>query len=148
MAHAREKRVSGRRGRQIPVGGGDQAGVGAPGAGAAQALELLLLQDAQELGLHLERELADLIEKERAMVSQLEAAEALRHGPGKGAFLVPEELTFEQSRRDGRAIERHEGVATPRAALMKRVRYELFARAGLTSDEDGRLGGRHGLHLV
>ena len=82
------------------------------------------------------------------MVSQLKAADTLRHGPGKRPFLVPEELAFEQSRRNGRAIQLHEGVATPLAQLMNRVRNELFARAGLAGDEDGRIGGRHGLHLV
>jgi hypothetical protein len=56
------------------------------GAGAAQALELLLLQDAQELGLEFERDVADLVEEDRAAVRQFEAAEALGDGAGEGPF--------------------------------------------------------------
>ena len=45
---------------------------------AAQALELLLLQDAQQLGLQRRRDVADLVEEQRAAVGQLEAADLLR----------------------------------------------------------------------
>ena len=48
--------------------------------GAADALELAVLDHAQELGLQLERQLADLVEEERAAVGELEAALALGHG--------------------------------------------------------------------
>ena len=43
---------------------------------AADALELALLEHAQQLRLQLERQLADLVEEERAAVGQLEAARA------------------------------------------------------------------------
>src|SRR5882724_6363308 len=76
------------------------------------------------------------------MVGQLEAAHALCHGPRKRPFLVPEELAFEQSRGNGRAIQLHEGVRTPRAQVVNGACNELFARASLAGDEDGRLGGR------
>src|SRR5882724_4148037 len=82
------------------------------------------------------------------MVGQLEAAHALCHGPRKRPFLVPEELALEQSRGNGGTIQLHEGVRTPRAQVVNGACNELFARAGLAGDEDGRLGGRHGLHLV
>ena len=41
---------------------------------AADALDLALLEDAEQLGLHRRRQLADLVEEERAAVGQLEAA--------------------------------------------------------------------------
>ena len=44
------------------------------GARAADALELALLEHAQELHLGHRRELADLVEEQRAAVGQLEAA--------------------------------------------------------------------------
>ena len=46
----------------------------------------------------------------RAPVGQLEAADALRDGAGEGAFLVAEELAFEQAGGDGGAVELDEGV--------------------------------------
>ena len=42
--------------------------------GAAQPLELALLQHAQQLHLRAQVQLADLVEEERAAVGQLEAA--------------------------------------------------------------------------
>ena len=44
---------------------------------AADALELALLQHAQQLRLRLERQLADLVEEQRAAVGELEAPAAL-----------------------------------------------------------------------
>ena len=53
-----------------------QPDVDANRPGAAEALELLLLQHAQQLGLQLQRNVADLVEEQRAAVRQLEAADA------------------------------------------------------------------------
>src|SRR5439155_18708292 len=105
-------------------------------------------QDPQELRLHFEWEVLNLIQKDRATVGQLEAADALRHGARERPFLVPEELAFEQSRGNRRAIQLHEGVRTPRAEVVNGARNEFLARAGLAVDEDGRIGWRHSLHLV
>jgi hypothetical protein len=74
------------------VGGGDDAHVHLQGAAAAQPLELLLLQHAQELGLEFGRDVAHLVEEEGAEVRHLEAARPLRDGAGEGAALVAEEF--------------------------------------------------------
>ena len=52
--------------RQVAVGGRDDAGVGAEGLGPADALELALLEDAEDLGLGRQRQLADLVEEDGA----------------------------------------------------------------------------------
>ena len=57
-------------------------------SGAAQALELLLLQDAEQFGLQCRRNIADLVQEERAFVGQLEASNLLRDGSSERAFLV------------------------------------------------------------
>ena len=49
----------------------------------AHALVLFLLQDAQELALEREGNLADLIQEERAAVGGLEAARAVLDGAGE-----------------------------------------------------------------
>src|SRR5439155_20617021 len=59
---------------------------------AAHALERLLLERAQDLGLGLERHVADLVEEQRAAVRQLEAASPARDGAGERALLVTEQL--------------------------------------------------------
>ena len=58
---------------EVAVGRRDEANVDADRLDAADALELALLQRAQELHLHLDGDLADLVEEERAAVGELEA---------------------------------------------------------------------------
>ena len=58
-----------------PVGaGGDDAHVEPASPVLADALELALLEDAEELGLELDRDLTHLVEEERAPVGELEHA--------------------------------------------------------------------------
>jgi len=59
---------------QVADGGADEAHVRAEGAGAADALELLVLGGAQELGLQGRRDLGDLVQQQGAAVGQIEAA--------------------------------------------------------------------------
>ena len=59
---------------EIAVGRRHHAHVDLDRLGAADALELALLQHAQQLDLHVERQVADLVEEQRAAVGQLEAA--------------------------------------------------------------------------
>src|SRR5262245_23600488 len=133
--------------REIAVGRGDQPRLRAQGAGAAQPLELALLQHPQQLRLHLQRQLAHLVEEEGAALGQLKAAEALRHGAGKGAFLMAEEFAFEQAGGDGGTVERHEGLRPPCAKRMDRPRQQFFASPRFAYKEHGRIGWRHELEL-
>src|SRR5262249_24062993 len=74
---------------EVAVGGGDQPHVGADRLVAADALERLLLQDAQQLGLQRQRHVADLVQEQRAAADLLELADALAVGAGEGPFLWP-----------------------------------------------------------
>ena len=105
---------------------------------AADALELALLQHAQELRLQLERELADLVEEERAAVGELEAPVRRCSRAGEGALLVAEELALDERRRERRAVDRDERPAAARARLVDRARDELLAGAGLAEEQHGR----------
>ena len=87
---------------EVAIGGGDQPDVGLDRLRGADPLELPLLQDAQQLHLELERQLADLVEEERSAVGQLEAAAASPVGAGEGTLLVAEELALDQARSAGR----------------------------------------------
>ena len=81
---------------QIAVGRGDPAHVDLERARAADALEAALLEHAQQLGLQLGLELADLVEEERAAVGQLEPAALALGRAGERALLVAEQLALEQ----------------------------------------------------
>jgi hypothetical protein len=66
---------------EVAVGGRDDAHVDLHGLVAADALELALLQHAQQLHLDGRGDLADLVEEERAAVGLLEAPLAPRPRP-------------------------------------------------------------------
>ena len=101
----------------------------------ADALDLALLQDPQELGLDGERRVADLVEEDRAAVRELELAEP-RLDARRDAALDAEELALEEALGDGRAVEREEGALAARRARVQKLRRELLAGAALARDED------------
>src|SRR5438094_9249891 len=94
---------------EFAIGGCDQACIGSQRARASQAFELPFLEHAQQLGLKLELDVADLIQKYRSAIGQLKAADALRDSAGKSAFLVSEELAFQQACRNGGTVELNKG---------------------------------------
>src|SRR5512139_1909327 len=100
---------------QIAVGGRDPADVDLERAGAADALEPPLLQHAEQLGLELGPELADLVEEERASVGELEPAALALGRAGERALLVAEQLALEQLLAQRRAVDRHERLGGARA---------------------------------
>ena len=104
---------------EVLVGRGDDADVHPDGAVAADALELALLQHAQDLGLRLEAHVADLVEQEGSAVGDLELAFARRRRAGEGPLLVAEELGFEELFRKGGAAHVHEGFLRARAVVVQ-----------------------------
>ena len=130
-----------------PVGGRDQAHVGLQRDVAPDALELAVLDGAQQLGLEVEGQFADLVEEERAVVGDLEAAPALRVGAGERPFLVAEQLAFDERRRQRRAVQRDERAGLAGARVVDRLRDETLADAGFPLQQHGARRGRHLLHL-
>src|SRR5262252_7383035 len=83
---------------QVPVGSGDNVHVNLYRLGASQPLELAFLNYAQQLYLQLQRQLANLIEKNRGAVGELEAADFAVQGPGESAALVTKQFAFDKRR--------------------------------------------------
>src|SRR5262249_30085332 len=115
---------------------------------AAEPLELVLLQDTKELGLELERDVADLVQEESALVRELEAADPLGEGARERALLVAEELALEQAARERGAIELDERAVLAPTEPVDRVRDQLLPGAGLALDEHGRVGIGDRRHLL
>ena len=100
---------------QVDVGGGDDADVDLDRLHAAEAHELALLDHAQQLGLRLERDVADLVEEDAALVGEVEQALLRVDGAGERALHVAEERRLEQVRRQVAGVdgdERPVGRAT------------------------------------
>ena len=137
---------------QIAVRRADDPAVGADGGRAADALERALLEDAEERDLRARRDVADLVEEERAALGHLEAAAAARGGARERALLVAEELGEEERLDEGRAVDRDERRRWPRSLarwsasatsslpvpLSPRTRTVLSVRGDLADGRDER----------
>src|SRR5262249_7915238 len=128
-------------GFQILVRRGDDARVRPNGVAPTDPGELALLEHAEQLRLESERQLADLVEEERASRRRLELADAPLGRPGEGAALVAEELALEELVRDRGAVERDERPA-PAGMVVEGLRDQLLPGAGLALDEHGGVGRR------
>src|SRR5208282_2275814 len=93
----------------------------------ADAVELALLQDAEQFRLGVRGQLADLVEEDRAALGQLESAHAPRDGAGKGTLLVAEKLALHEPGRKSGAVDLDKRLILPPAVGMDRPRYEFFA---------------------
>jgi hypothetical protein len=133
---------------QRPVGGRDQAHVGAQFARAAQRAVALVLRKAQQHDLRLGAQRIDLVEKQRAAVGLGHQAAARGLGVGEGAALVAEELGLQQVVGQGTAVDGHERPAAACAPGMHGARRQFLAAAGLALDQHRRVARGHAAQLA
>ncbi len=108
-------------------------------------MELAFLKDAQELGLRSGVKIADLIEEERAAVGQFEFSAPHGCRAGEGAFLMAEELAFDQFGRDSGAVDLNERSAGEGAVLVDVRGKKFLAGSGFADDQHAGVGSRgHG----
>src|SRR5581483_11143821 len=136
------------RALEIHVGGRDQPERRLDWLGAANALDLPLLDRAQELRLQIEPQVADLVEEQRAIRRQLELPELLAVRAGEGPALVAEERALDQLAGDRREVHGDERRVRIAGLPVDAPREELLARAALAQDQDGRRELRNLLHQV
>ena len=122
---------------QIAVGGRDDAHVDLDRALGADRIDLALLQRAQQLDLHVERQLADLVQEQGAAVGLLELAQVLVGGAGEAALFVAEQDRFDQILRDGAAVDGDERLAGALGAAVHGAGDQFLADAALAQDQDG-----------
>src|ERR1700722_5194977 len=87
--------------------------------------KLLLLQDAQQLGLEVKRQLADFVKERGAAIGHLDQAGLGGCGTGESAFDVAEQLTLHERADQGGTIDGNEGAY--RLNLMYRARDYFLA---------------------
>jgi hypothetical protein len=129
------------------LGGGDDPRAQPTRLAAAHALELAVLERAQQPRLERRGELADLVEEERSVGGALEATDATGDGAGEGALFVPEELALEDGGRERSTVGMHEGAASARGSPVQRTRDEPLANARFSGDQHRRCGRRHAIEL-
>src|SRR5439155_12540736 len=89
---------------EMLVGRREDAYVDRPRFRPSDPADLLVLQHAQELGLQAERQVADLVEEQRAAVRHLEQPGLGGMGVRKGAALVTEQLGLDEVLGECRAV--------------------------------------------
>ena len=109
------------------------------GLAVAHAADLARLQGAQQLGLHIEGQLPDLVQEDGAPVRGLEGPDAIAIRAGERALGVTEELALDEVGGDRAAVDDDEGLAAPRPAPDDLGRDQLLARPALALDEDVRV---------
>ena len=90
---------------EVGVGRGDDADVDGQRRGLAERGDLARFEEAEQLGLQIEAQLADFVEEEGAAAGGADEARVVAVGAGERAAAMAEELAFEQIARDGGAVE-------------------------------------------
>src|SRR5207253_10172206 len=108
----------------------------------ADALNLAVLEEAQQQRLHAQTHLPDLIEKDRPLVRHFEEAEPIPIRTRETSLDVTEEGRFEQRIGNARTVDRDERRVHAPATLVDKTRDDLLADAALAGDEHLRVGPR------
>ena len=120
--------------RQVAIGGGDNAEVRPAMRERTHRAKLLLLQNAQQLGLEVERQLADLVKERRATVGHFDQAGLRSNGAGECPFDVAEQLALHERAHQGGTIDgdkRAYGLN-----LMYGARHHFLAGTGFAEQQD------------
>ena len=98
---------------EVAVGAGDDADVERHRPGRPHRPHLAVLDDPQQLDLEQQRQLADLVEEQGAVVGRHEQPGVGLQRAGEGAPDVAEELALDEGLGDGAAVDRDEGPLAP-----------------------------------
>src|SRR5215813_5009765 len=104
---------------------------------AAEPRELAVLQHLQQLGLQGKAQIADLVEKHRAVIRELELARLVLNRSGERAALETEQFRLEQLGRQRGAVHLHERLVATERGGIERPRDKLLAGAAVTADQNG-----------
>ena len=76
------------------------------------------------------------------------AADSLRQGAGEGTSLMTEQLAFDQTGGNRRAVQFDERSVAPGAHVVDRLRHQLLSGAGFSLDQNRRVSGRDNTDLL
>src|SRR5437879_4916837 len=132
---------------QITIGCRNQPHVHFQGSRSAQVLELTFLQNAKQFHLRGRRHIADLIQKQSALVRQLELAGLAGRGSCERSLFVAEQLALQQVLRNSRAVDFDERARRPPRDLVNGARDQVLSDAAFSTQQHGGVRSRHSLDL-
>ncbi len=133
---------------QVFLGGGDHPDIQGDLLVGAEALDLALLQQAQQLDLDIQAHALDLVEKEGAAAGVFEFADTALLGPGEGALFVAEEFALHHGFGEGAGVDGDEGAVAAIRQVVQGTGHHLLAGTGFAMDEHICLGRGEGADLV
>jgi hypothetical protein len=105
-----------------------------------QASQLLRIEDLEQLGLSLDIDLGDFVEKECAVVGEFDQTHLLGLGIRKGSGLVTEKLALEEVRGQRSTVDFDKGAVCVVALFVDRLCKETLARTRFSEQQDRRAG--------
>src|SRR5579864_3919545 len=125
---------------EILVGGGYATEIHLDNLVPAHSCNLTLLQDSQQIGLRLQADIADFVQKNCAALSNFELPLLAVLRAGEGAFFVTEKFAFEQRFRQGAAMDHDQRMKASNAGSMNRADDQLLSGATLAGDQHVGIG--------
>ena len=127
---------------QIHVRRRDETHIGSARRVVADPFVLPVLDEPQQLRLQGERQVADLVQEERAAVARRDAARVVANRAGERSPDMPEEFAFEQLQREGRTGDDAERLIRAVAPGMDGSCENGLPRPALPAEQDRGVGGR------
>ena len=109
---------------------------------AANPYHFLFLQHPEQLRLHIQVHIADLVEKNGAVVGLFKAADAAVVGARKRTLFMAEHLAFDQLFGDGRHVYRHKRLFPADRRMMYRFGNQFFTGTGFSVNGNRDVGAR------
>src|SRR5208282_3635398 len=126
-------------GVEVAIGRGDYSRIDVNRAFAADPFEVLILQEAQELGLQGRRQVGNLVEENAPAVGRLEPPGLVLDRAGERAAHVPEQLALEKFFRERGAIDDDERLALAVAPSMDLPGDNVLAGPALAGEQNSRV---------
>ena len=98
-----------------------------------------LLEEAQQFWLNVERQVADLVEEQRAADGRPQDARLIGYRAREAAAAMAEQLAVGELARGAGAVVGQEHPAAAEGAGVDRAGDEVLARAALAGDQDGQV---------
>ena len=127
---------------QVLVRGRHDTDIDGDRLNTAERFDHSFLEHPQQSDLHGRRNIADLVQEDRAAVGQREPPRLVAFGVGEGPRFVPEQLALQQRVRQRRTVDGHKPFPLARRKVVNGAGKQFLARAARSLDEHGAAAGR------
>src|SRR5262245_36439957 len=124
---------------EFRVGSRDYSHINALWLTLTDRVNLTFLKKSEKLRLKRERQVSDLVEKQRPVLGAAYDSFIVGDRASERSSLETEQLTLDHVGRSGRAVERRKRLHPSRASIVYRSRNQFLACAGLAGNQDSNV---------